>query len=82
LRDLKHLAYFEDLLREANNALVRQARAERLPDGGIHCEGGLKSQFGNGALKAVIDLKPDGTFTGYVGLTKGLRLAIEGKRVA
>ena len=56
-------------------------RAERLPDGGIHCEGGLKSQFGNGALKAVIDLKPDGAFTGYVGLTKGLRLAIEGKRV-
>ena len=55
---------------------------QRLPDGGIHCEGGLKSQFGNGALKAVIDLKPDGAFTGYVGLTKGLRLAIEGKRVA
>ena len=25
---------------------------------------------------------PDGAFTGYVGLTKGLRLAIEGKRVA
>ena len=28
MRDLKHLAYFEELLREANNALVRQARAE------------------------------------------------------
>ena len=28
MRDLKHLAYFEDLLREANNALVRQACAE------------------------------------------------------
>ena len=33
MRDLKHLAYFEELLREANNALVRQACAERLPDG-------------------------------------------------
>ena len=54
--------------------------AERLDDGAYHCEGGLKSQFGNGALKAVIDLTPDGAFTGYVGLTKGLRLAIEGKR--
>ena len=64
MRDLKHLAYFEELLREANN-----------------CEGGLKSQFGNGALKAVIDLDADGAFKGYVGLTKGLRLAIEGKRV-
>ena len=82
MRDLKHLAYFEDLLREANNALVRQACAERLPDGSIHCDGGLKSQFGNGAHKAVIDLKPDGAFTGSVGLTKGLRLTIEGKRVA
>ena len=28
MRDLKHLAYFEDLLREANNALVRQACGE------------------------------------------------------
>lgn len=28
MRDLKHLAYFEELLREANNALVRQACAE------------------------------------------------------
>ena len=28
MRDLKHLAYFEDLLREANNALVRQACVE------------------------------------------------------
>ena len=55
--------------------------AERLPNGAIHCEGGLKSQFGNGALKAVIDLDADGAFTGYVGLTKGLRLAIEGKRM-
>ena len=81
MRDLKHLAYFEELLREANNALVRQACAGRLPDGGIHCEGGLKSQFGNGALKAVIDLNADGAFTGYVGRTKGLRLAIEGKRI-
>ena len=47
-------------------------RAERLPDGTIHCEGGLKSQFGNGALQAVIDLASDGAFTGRVGLTKGL----------
>ena len=28
MRDLKHLAYFEELLREANNALVRQACEE------------------------------------------------------
>ena len=28
MRDLKHLIYFEDLLREANNALVKQACAE------------------------------------------------------
>ena len=28
LRDLKHLACFEELLREANNALVRQACEE------------------------------------------------------
>ncbi len=28
MRDLKHLAYFEELLREANNALVRQACGE------------------------------------------------------
>ena len=28
MRDLKHLAYFEELLREANNALCRQACAE------------------------------------------------------
>ncbi len=55
--------------------------AERLDDGTIHCEGGLKSQFGNGALKAVIDIGPDGSLSGAVGLTKGLRLAIEGKRV-
>ena len=57
-----------------------ETHAERLADGTAHCEGGLKSQFGNGALKAVIDLTADGAFTGYVGLTKGLRLDIEGKR--
>ena len=28
MRDLKHLTYFEDLLQEANNALVVQAQAE------------------------------------------------------
>ena len=28
LKDLKHLIYFEDLLQEANNALVQQAKAE------------------------------------------------------
>jgi len=28
MRDLKHLIYFEDLLQEANNALVRQAKDE------------------------------------------------------
>ena len=28
MRDLKHLIYFEDLLQEANNALVQQAKAE------------------------------------------------------
>lgn len=28
MRDLKHLIYFEDLLQEANNALVKQAREE------------------------------------------------------
>ena len=58
-----------------------ETRAERLESGAVHCEGGLKSQFGNGALKAVINLDADGAFTGYVGLTKGLRLAIEGRRV-
>ena len=26
MRDLKHLTYFEDLLQQANNALVVQAR--------------------------------------------------------
>ena len=28
MRDLKHLIYFEDLLQEANNSLVKQAKAE------------------------------------------------------
>ena len=28
MRDLKHLTYFEDLLQEANNALVVQARRD------------------------------------------------------
>lgn len=28
MKDLKHLSYFEDLLQEANNALVIQARSE------------------------------------------------------
>ena len=28
MRDLKHLIYFEDLLQEANNELVKQAKAE------------------------------------------------------
>ncbi|MGM9592635.1 MAG: 2-hydroxyacyl-CoA dehydratase, partial [Oscillospiraceae bacterium] len=28
MRDLKHLIYFENLLQEANNALVKQACAE------------------------------------------------------
>ena len=28
MKDLKHLIYFEDLLQEANNALVQQAKAE------------------------------------------------------
>ena len=58
-----------------------ETRAERLDDGAIHCEGGLKSQFGNGALKAVINLGADGVFTGAVGLTKGLSLAISGRRI-
>ena len=28
MKDLKHLIYFENLLQEANNELVQQARAE------------------------------------------------------
>ena len=28
MRDLKHLIYFENLLQEANNELVQQAKAE------------------------------------------------------
>ena len=28
MRDLKHLIYFENLLQEANNELVKQAKAE------------------------------------------------------
>lgn len=28
MRDLKHLAYFENLVRESNNALIGQAKDE------------------------------------------------------
>ena len=56
-------------------------RAERLPDGGIHCEGGLKSQFGNGELAAFLQLDPDGTVTGHVQILRGLRLPIKGIRI-
>ena len=31
MKDLKHLIYFENLLQEANNELVQQARAEGEP---------------------------------------------------
>ena len=34
LKDLKHLIYFEDLLQEANNDLIRQAQNE-----GMKCIG-------------------------------------------
>ena len=37
MRDLKHLIYFEDLLQEANNALVQQAKAEGLKALGYTC---------------------------------------------
>ena len=30
MKDLKHLIYFENLLQEANNELVQQAKAEGL----------------------------------------------------
>ena len=37
MRDLKHLIYFEDLLQEANNALVKQAKSEGLRALGYTC---------------------------------------------
>ena len=37
MRDLKHLIYFEDLLQEANNKLVRQAKEEGLKALGYTC---------------------------------------------
>jgi len=38
LKDLKHLIFFEDLLQEANNVLVRQAQAEGRKCIGYMCE--------------------------------------------
>ena len=37
MRDLKHLIAFEDLLQEANNKLVRQAKEEGLKALGYTC---------------------------------------------
>lgn len=37
MRDLKHLIYFEDLLQEANNSLVKQAKEEGLKALGYTC---------------------------------------------
>ena len=38
MKDLKHLIYFEDLLQDANNALVQQAQKEGLKCIGYMCE--------------------------------------------
>ena len=38
MKDLKHLIYFEDLLQEANNALIRQAQGEGRKCIGYMCE--------------------------------------------
>ena len=38
MKDLKHLIYFEDLLQEANNELVRQAQKEGMKCIGYMCE--------------------------------------------
>ena len=38
LKDLKHLIYFEDLLQEANNDLIRQAQNEGMKCIGYMCE--------------------------------------------
>lgn len=36
MRDLKHLIFFEDLLQEANNDLVKQAKGEGEARLGLH----------------------------------------------
>ena len=38
MKDLKHLIYFEDLLQEANNDLIRQAQADGMKCIGYMCE--------------------------------------------
>lgn len=55
--------------------------ARKLDDGGIHFEGGLKSQFGNGQLDCYLDLDKDGGIVGHCDILKGMKLQLEGKRV-
>ena len=47
----------------------------------LRCFTGLKSQFGNGELKASIEVNPDNTLKGKVDIIKGISLPFEGKRV-
>ena len=52
----------------------------REPSGLLRCSTGLKSQFGNGELKAFIEVAPDGALKGRVDIFKGMSLPFEGKR--
>ena len=53
----------------------------REESGVLRCFTGLKSQFGNGELKASIEVNPDNTLKGKVDIIKGISLPFEGKRV-
>ena len=57
------------------------ASAEKLDNGDMHFECGLKSQFGNGELACILDLTKDGDITGYCAIIKGVKLNFEAKRV-
>ena len=59
MRDLKHLAYFEDLIRSAHNDLVRQAKSDGRVCAAYMCENTPEPLFNLGNCFGVRLFAPD-----------------------